>query len=436
LAGQGGVAAASTNDFTAKRLGQLKYHGTEKIKAVGFGPDKTANMSMADLVLVAVAAPALPENGTPIASLSLAEVGNSIVANYTTVITESTKTMFQLNPRAILGSRYTTYQAKYDPIDYANGAYISQTGVEFRLESDLYLGKLDKMLNTGLKPFIYPQFGVILGTGERKVGYDGQTTTNFGTVPRFKQNYLTWGGHLGLNVGPVLVGVDATLMSTESSDNAYERFFDLSQSMTYYRYSFLARVFNLSLSKKDILNPTYLTFDLEVAGETNNEGTLNRTRSQDRDSQVQSKEWERAYNRARPGGVYDPEIANELLLEGDVKASYIAANYFAAHIGLVKSGFQFKVTAGLYNREAMWDYEDGKGKWLGTVAKNTFRGAPFGAASITYSFGSGSSASKTRRSERNSVINGVSSAPEVEETSSKERVRTGIRSRAIFMNRR
>jgi hypothetical protein len=436
LAGQGSVAAASTNDFTAKRLGQLKYHGTEKIKSVGFGPDKTANMSMADLVLVAVAAPALPENGTPIASLSLAEVGNSIVANYTTVITESTKTMFQLNPRAILGSRYTTYQAKYDPIDYANGAYISQNGVEFRLESDLYLGKLDKMLNTGLKPFIYPQFGVILGTGERKVGYDGQTTTNFGTVPRFKQNYLTWGGHLGLNVGPVLVGVDATLMSTESSDNAYERFFDLSQSMTYYRYSFLARVLNLSLSKKDMMNPTYLTFDLEVAGETNNEGTLNRTRSQDRDSQVQSKEWERAYNRARPGGVYDPEIANELLLEGDVKASYIAANFFAAHVGLVKSGFQFKVTAGLYNREAMWDFEEGKGKWLGTVARNTFRGAPFGAASITYSFGSGSSASKTRRSERNSVINGVSSTPEIEESSSKERVRTGIRSRAIFMNRR
>ena len=436
LAGQGSAAAASTNDFTAKRLGQLKYHGTEKIKSVGFGPDKTANMSLADLVLVAVAAPAIPKSATPIASLSLSEVGKTIVANYNTVVTERTTSMFQLNPRASLGSRYTTYQAKYDPIDYADGAIISQTGVEFRLESDLYLGKLDNMLSTGLKPFIYPQFGVILGTGQRKVGYDGNLNTNFGNIPRFKQNYLTWGGHLGLNVGPVLVGVDATLMSTESADDAYKRFFDLSQSMTYYRYSFLARVINLSISKREVLNPTYFTFDLEIAGETNNEGTLNRTRSQDRESQVQSKEWIRSYERARPGGVYDPEIANELLLEGDVKASYIAANYAAIHLGLVKSGIQFKVTAGLYNREAMFKFEEGKGEWLSNVARNTFRGSGFAAATLTYNFGSGSSSVKTRRSERNSVINGVSSAAQVEETSSRERARSGIRSRAIFMNRK
>jgi hypothetical protein len=436
LAGQGSAAAASTNDFTAKRLGQLKYHGTEKIKSVGFGPDKTANMSMADLVLVAVAAPAIPTSATPIASLSLSEVGKTIIANYNTVVTESTSSMFQLNPRASIGSRYTTYQAKYDPIDYADGAIISQTGVEFRLESDLYLGKLDKMLSTGLKPFIYPEFGVILGSGQRKVGYDGELSTNFGNIPRFKQNVLTWGGHLGLNVGPVLVGVDATLMSTESADDAYKRFFDISQSMTYYRYSFLARVMNLSISKREVLNPTYFTFDFEIAGETNNEGTLNRTRSQDRESQVQSKEWIRSYERARPGGVYDPEIANELLLEGDVKASYIAANYAAVHLGLVKSGIQFKVTAGLYNREAMFKYEEGKGEWLRNVAKNTFRGSGFAAATLTYNFGSGSSATKTRRTERSSLINGVSSSSPVEETTSKERARTGIRSRAIFMNRK
>lgn len=436
LAGQGSEAANSTNDFTAKRLGQLKYHGTEKIKSLGFGSDKTANMSLADLVLVAVAAPAIPNSATPIASLSLSEVGKSIVANYNTTVTERSTSMFQLNPRASIGSRYTTYQAKYDPIDYANGAFVSQNGAEFRLESDLYLGKLDKMLSTGLKPFIYPQFGVILGTGQRKVGYDGELNTNFGSIPRFKQNYLTWGGHLGLNVGPVLVGIDATLMSTESADDAYKRFFDLSQSMTYYRYSFLARVMNLSISKREVLNPTYFTFDLEIAGETNNEGTLNRTRSQDRESQVQSKEWIRSYERARPGGVYDPEIANELLLEGDVKASYIAANYAALHLGLVKSGIQFKVTAGLYNREAMFKFEEGKGEWLRNVAKNTFKGSGFAAATLTYNFGSGSSTTKTRRSERNSVINGVSSAAEVEETTSKERARTGIRSRAIFMNRR
>jgi hypothetical protein len=436
LAGQGSTAAASTNDFTKKRLGQLTYHGTEKIKSVGFGPDKTANMTLSDLVLVAVAAPALPVTNTPYASLSLSEVGKTVVATYNTVVTESTRSMFQLNPRAILGSRYTTYQAKYDPIDYARGAVISQHGVEFRLESDLYLGKLDKMLATELKPFIYPQFGIILGTGDRKVGYDGVTTSNFGNIPRFKQNYLTWGGHLGLNVGPVLLGVDGTLMSTESADDPYKRFFDLSQSMTYYRYSFLARLVNLSISKKEVLNPTFITFDFELAGETNNEGTLNRTRSQDRESQVQSKEWQRAYQRARPGGVYDPEIANELLLEGDVKASFIAANYAALHLGLVKSGFQFKVMGGLYNREAMFKFEEGKGTWLGELTRNTFRGIPFASASLSYSFGSGSSSVKSRRSETSSVINGVSSTPQVDESSSRERVRTGLRTRAIFMNRK
>jgi hypothetical protein len=436
LAGQGTLSASSTTDFTAKRLGELKYHGTEKVKSVGLGPEKTANMTMADLVLVAVAAPATPVNTFPIASLSLSEVGKSIVSTYNTTITESTKSVFQLNPRASLGSRYTTYQAKYDPIDYANGAFISQNGVEFRLESDLYLGKLDNMLNSGVKPFFYPEFGVIIGTGERKVGYKGNLTTPFGNIPRFKQNYLTWGGHLGLNAGPVLVGIDATLMSTESADDAYQRFFDLSQSMTYYRYTFLARIVNLAISKREVKNPTFLTFDVEVAGETNNEGTLNRTTSQDREAQVQSKDWQRAYARVRPGGVYDPEIANELLLEGDVKASYIAANYFALHVGLIKSGFQLKLTGGLYNREAMLAYTDGKGKWLRTVAKNTFNGSGFGAATLTYNFGAGGSSSKTRRSERSSVVNGVSSGPEVEETSSRERVPAALRTRAVFMNRK
>ncbi|MEJ7556687.1 MAG: hypothetical protein WKF66_00160 [Pedobacter sp.] len=436
IAGEGSTAASSTNDFTKKRLGQLTYHGTEKIKSLGFGPDKTANMTSSDLVLVAVAAPALPVTNTPFASLSLSEVGKTIVSTYNSVVTESTRSMFQLNPRAILGSRYTTYQAKYDPIDYARGAAITQNGVEFRLESDLYLGKLEKMLDTQLKPFIYPQFGIILGTGDRKVGYDGDLTSNFGAIPRFKQNYLTWGGHLGLNVGPVLVGVDGTLMSTESADDPYKRFFDLSQSMTYYRYSFLARLVNLSISKKEVLNPTYITFDFELAGETNNEGTRNRTRSQDRESQVQSKEWVRSYERARPGGVYDPEIANELLLEGDVKASYIAANYAALHLGLVKSGFQFKVMAGLYNREAFGAYQEGKGAWLSELARDTFRGYGFGSVSLTYNFGSGGSSIKSRRVERNSVINGVSSADPVEESTSRERVHTGLRTRAVFMNRK
>jgi hypothetical protein len=436
LAGQGNMGAASTTDFTSKRLGELKYHGTEKVKSVGLGPDKTENMTLADLVLVAVAAPATPVSAAPIASLSLSEVGKSVVATYNTVITESTKSMFQLNPRASIGSRYTTYQAKFDPIDYANGVVISQTGAEFRLESDLYLGKLDNMLNTGLKPFFYPEFGILLGTGQRKVGYDGNLETSFGTIPRFKQTYINWGGHFGLNAGPVLIGLDATLLSTESADDAYQRFFDLSQSMTYYRYTFLARLVNLSISKKTVINPTYLTFDFEVSGETNNEGTLNRTTSQDRESQVQSKDWQRAYTRVRPGGVYDPEIANELLLEGDVKASYVAANYAAIHVGLVKYGFQLKLTGGLYNRESMLNYTDGKGKWLSTVAKNTFKGSGFGAATLTYNFGSGGSSMKSRRSERNSVINGVSSTPVVEESSSRERVPTGLRNRAVFMNRK
>lgn len=436
LKGQGAIPAANTNDFTEKRLSQLKYHGTEKIKSLGFGADKTKNMSIADLVLVAVAAPATPITISPLASLSLSEVGQMVIATYQTTIVENTKSIFQLNPRVSLGSRYTTYTATYDPIGYANGAIITQKGLELRLESDLYFAKTDKMLATGLKPFVYPEFGIIMGSGQRKVGYDGKLNTRFGTIPQFKQNYINWGGHLGLNVGPVLVGLDATVMSTKSAGDPYRRFFDLSHAMTYYRYSFLTRVLNLSLSKADEPNPYYLTFDLEVSGETNNEGTENKTRTQDGSSQIKSSEWQRAYERARPNGVYNQAIANQMILDGNVKASYISANYAALHVGLVKSGFQFKVTAGLYNRFAIDGYNAGKGEWLNRLAKNTYKGSGFGAFTLTYHFGSGGSSVKSRSVHRNSVINGIASVPQVEESSSKERVQSGLRTRAIFMNRK
>lgn len=436
LGGQGTTPASTTTDFTKKRLGQLTYHGTEKIKSLGFGSDKTANMSFADLVLVAVAAPAAPVTTSYNASLSLSEVGQTVISTYNTNVVETSKSIFQLNPRVSLGSRYTTYKASYDPIGYANNAIISQNGLELRLESDLYFAKLDKMLETGLKPFIYPEFGVVMGSGERKVGYKGQTASRFGTIPQFKQNYINWGGHLGLNVGPVLVGMDATVLSTKSAGDPYRRFFDLSQAMTYYRYSFLARVLNLNVSKAEVASPYYLTFDVEVAGETNNEGTENKTRTQDGNAQIASKEWRRAYDRARPNGVYNQAIANQMILDGSVKASYPSANYAALHLGLVKSGFQFKVTAGLYNRFAIDGYSEGKGEWLNRLAKNTFKGSGFGAATLTYNFGSKGLTTKSRRAERNSVINGVASSSPVEESSSTERVRSGLRTRAIFMNRK
>ncbi|RZM29792.1 MAG: hypothetical protein EOO88_03460 [Pedobacter sp.] len=435
LSGDGAMAASASSLFTKSRLDQLRYHGTEKLKSAGLGSDKTRDISIADLVLVAVAAPATPVISTNMASLSITEASQSIMATYHTTITETSKSIFQLNPRVSLGSRYTTYSATNDPVDYISSGFISQQGLELRLESDLYFAKLDKMLSTGLKPFIYPEFGVVLGSGQRKVGYDGNTHTQFGEIPKFKQNYINWGGHLGLNVGPVLLGMDATVLSTKSEENPYQRFLDLSQGMTYYRYSFLTRVLNISLNKQAISNPYRFTFDVELAGETNNEGTENKTRTQDGSSQIASKEWQRIYDRAHPNGIYNADIAQQMIEAGSVKASYQSANFAAIHLGVAKSGFQFKVTLGLYNRYAIDDYYKGKGEWLSKLAKNTFNGSGFASGTLVYNFGSLGAAAKRRRVERNAVVNGVSTNTVDSDTYSTERVHSGLRSRALIMSK-
>ena len=432
---QGALDAASTSDFSRKRLGELTYHGTEKFKSLGFGPDKVEAMTIADLMLVAVAAPAPNIRTEPIASLTIADAAQSVLAVYRTEIIEESKSMFQLNPRISLGSRYTTYKAENDPIKYAKGTVVTQNGLELRLESDLYYTKLDNMLRSGVKPFIYPEFGIILGRGQRKVGYDERGPASImGDIPKFKQSYNNWGGHLGLNVGPVLVGVDATTLSTKLATDPYQRFFDLSQSMTYYRYSFLARVVNVALGKKGQINPYYLTFDLEMAGETNNEGTSNRTSTQDGNAQIASNEWERLYNMARPNGVYSPAKATQMLMDGSVKAAYPAANYGAMHVGLLKSGFLFKLTGGLYNRTAIDGYHSGKDEWMKRLFKNTWKGSGFMAASVTYNFGSNGQ-SKTRRTTRSSMMNGIASTPEIESSSSSSRTPSMLRNRAIFMSK-
>ncbi|MHA4894202.1 hypothetical protein ACXZ1K_05565 [Pedobacter sp. PWIIR3] len=430
---QGALAAASTQDFTAKRLAQLSYHGTEKMKSAGLGAESRNNMTFADLVLVAVAAPASPATVTRQASLSLTEVGKAISERYETTIIQTTKSIFQLNPRISVGSRYTTYKANYDPIGYANNVGVTQKGVEFRLESDLYLGKLDKMLSTGLKPFIYPEFGVVFGTGKRAVGYDGGSVRGMTTLPSFKQDYINWGGHLGLNVGPVLVGVDASLLSTKAGTDANQRFFDLSKAMTYYRYSFLTRILSWDLGKASTQRLYTLTLDAELAGETNNERTSNRTRTQNSSSQVKSGDWQTLYDRAHPNGKYNSTIANQMLADGTVKASYPSANYAAAHIGIVRGGLAFKVTGGLYNKMAITGYNSGKGEWVSQLFKNTLKGNGFAAATLTYNFGTSGMSKTTRTVSKKSSINGVDSESSTADAPKTERIQSGVKSRALIM---
>lgn len=437
LDGQAALPAAETGDFSPKRLAELRYHGVEKIKSLGFGPDKTSGMRIADLVLVAVAAPELPQTSSPAASITLMKVGQTILASYNKTETTETKNVFLFGPRLSLGSRHTEYVAAYDPVRFANDSPVSQDGFEFRLESDLYFSNPAKLLDKGVKPFIYPEFGIIFGSGKRRVGYEEQPYKGpHGTVPRFKQNYLNWGGHAGLNVGPVLVSIDATILSTPNAGDPYQRFFDLSQSMTYYRYSFLARVLNLGIGKPSAPRPWFLSLDVEMAGETNNEGTLARTHTQDGGTQIEGKEWQRAYDRARPNGVYNQAIATQMILNGDVKAAYPSANYAAAHIGIQREAFQLKLTAGLYNHHAIEAYGESKAEWIRHLMKNTFAGSGFAAASLTYNIGWKGRKEKYRTRTESSTYNGLSSDPKSETSSSSEKISGSLRNRALIMNRR
>lgn len=437
LNGRGAMGAAESNVFSPKRLSELRYHGAEKLRSVGLSPEKTAQLQMADLVLLAVAAPELPVEQEPSVAITLLNAGERVVQAYTSHVEEWNTKSFMLSPRVSLGSRHTEYTASYDAVNFANGSKITQNGLELRLETDLYFARLEKMMERGLKPFIYPEFGVIMGAGKRKVGYGEQRYVGpHGAVPQFKQNYINWGGHLGLNVGPVLVGLDATVMSTKSEADPYRRFFDLSQAMTYYRYSFLTRVLNLSLGKPELKKPMYLSLDVELAGETNNEGTGDRTRTQDGSAQIRSSEWSRDYAKARPNGRYNQAIARQMILDGEVKAAYPAANYAAAHVGLARGAMQLKLTAGLYNLTAIDGYHEGKAEWLSRLMKHTFGGNAFAAATLTYNFGARGASGKRRRSQSSSTLNGQSTLGPEESSYTRERIPTGLRNRAIIMNRR
>ena len=165
--------------------------------------------------------------------------------------------MVLFDPRISLGSRHTDYRAAFDPVDFVpeflNGTYlnqkgsrVTQNGLELRLESDIYFSNPLKIVEKGVKPVIFPEFGVIAGAGPRNVGYDNSSTLGpLGAVPQFQDTYFNLGGHLGLNVGPFLLETEATYLSTGTRDIPTERFFDLSQGMTYYRYTGLAHVMNL-----------------------------------------------------------------------------------------------------------------------------------------------------------------------------------------------
>lgn len=450
IGGEGSLPADQTRDFTPKRLAELKFHGVEKFKSLGFGSDKTMGMTMSDLVLVAVASPEVPVAADRNAALTLINVGKSVVNQYSTIRIEENKHTFQLNPRILLGTRHIEYRSSFDAVEYVpellngsgidqRGSKVTQNGLELRLESDIYFSNLKKMYERGLKPVIYPEFGVLLGAGRRKVGYDDSTTPGqHGDVPRFKQRYLNWGSHAGLNLGPVMVGLDATILSTSSEDDPYKRFFDLSQGMTYFRYTMLVHVFNFGLKQRDPMRPVHLTFDLEVSGETNNEGTLDRTTTQNGSSQTGSREWQLDYERAHPNGQYDHAVATQMILNGDVKAAYAASNFGAIHAGLERSGFRLRLTAGLYNLRAIKGHDESRGEWIGQLFKNTIRGNFFGAVGLSYSFGSGSTKEKYTRSEKQqSGADGRMSDPQVEESTIKEKSSSStLQHRAVFSNRK
>lgn len=442
--GKGNVPARQTTEFTPKRLGQLINHGTEQLKSLGFGPSRTTNMTNSDLVLVAVASPAVPVVIRPKAYLTLQQVGSSIVNYYSSIETKETKNAVLFNPRISLGSRHTEYRAAFDAVDYVpeflngasvnqKGSRITQNGIELRIESDLYFSNKINIIEKGVKPVIFPEFGVLVGGGTRKVGYDNSTTPGpLGAVPQFKNAYFNWGGHIGLNVGPFLVATDATYLSTGERVNPNERFFDLSQGMTYYRYTGLAHILNLGLGKIAQGEGSHLTIDLEYTGETNNTGIKNRTISAAGNGQTGNGEWDRDYNRAHPGGVFNAAIANAMIYNGDVKATYAASSYGAVHIGIQKASVEFKGTAGLYNLYTV--PIDGKRLISAETVKNTFNGNLFGALTITYHFASGSLSTRYKKTESYQSTNGNETPHKIDEDSSEFKTTFGPRNHAIFTN--
>jgi hypothetical protein len=360
LAGKGPEVAAGTNEFTAKRLNELTYHGTEKFKSLGYGKDKTASMTFSDLVLVAVAAPETPVIVTPKAFLSLSkfsnqQVGQSIVNYYNTVNEQRVNNVILFSPQISIGTRHTEYRASFDAVDYVpeivngspisqKGSRVTQNGVEVRFGSDIYFANPAKLFKSGLKPFFYPEFGVLLGAGSRRVGFDNSTTVGpLGAVPQFKNTYFTWGGHAGMNVSAFSLGVDATFMTTpRDNQDPYVRFFDLSQGMTYYRYSLLTHIADFGVGKKVQQDLAHIIIDLEFTGETNNTGLGNKTITESGSGQIGNGEWSRDYARAHPNGTYDVNVARQMIIDGDVKANYAASNYGAIHVGFRKSGFLVK----------------------------------------------------------------------------------------------
>jgi hypothetical protein len=442
--GKGSIPAQQTTEFTPKRLGELTNHGTEQLKSLGFGSAKTNSMSNSDLVLLAVASPDAPEIVKPNAFLTLQQVGSSIANYYSTTETRDTKNVVLFNPRISLGSRHTEYRAAFDAVDFVpeflNGNYtnqkgsrVTQNGLEMRVESDIYFSNPIKIIEKGVKPVIFPEFGVIAGVGTRNVGDDNSTTPGpLGAVPQYKNTYFNWGGHIGINVGPFLLATDATYLATGTRADAAERFFDLSQGMTYYRYTLLIHFMNLGLGNIAQGNGTHLTLDAEYSGETNNTGIRNRTVSNGSPVQTGNDEWQRDYNRAHPGGAYNIQIASAMIANGDVKATYAASSYGALHLGLQKSNFQIKGTAGLYN---LYTVPINGGKLIsGETFKNTVNGNLFGALSLTYHFGSRSFSSKYKKTESYQNTGGEDTPHKVEETSTEGKSGFGPRNHAIFTN--
>jgi len=256
------------------------------------------------------------------------------------------------------------------------------------------------------------------------VGYDQSTTPGpLGAVPEFQSRYVTWGGHIGLNVGPVMLGADATIMSTPVAATPDERFFDLSQGMTYYRYELLTHIWYIGMK-----NNYALTFDLDLVGESNNEGFGNLTSEQGTDAQIKSAQWYRDYNAVHAGGVYNQALATSLLNSGYVKASYPSANYAAVKVGLAKSNFKLVGTLGLYNiytrtGEQIYDH----------LLSNTLKGDAFGSIGLTYNFGSKSHTSKSTKMDSYSTTNPTHN---VQETSSDaSSVYTGPRDHYIIISK-
>lgn len=449
LMDRGNEIAASTNKFTDKRLAQLTYHGTEKLKSLGYGKDKTNEMTFSDLVLVAVATPEAPETSVPEAFLSMnqisnQQVGQSIISYYNTTVDQQTNNSILFSPQISLGSKHTEYRASFDAVDFVpeivngssigqKGSRVTQNGIELRLGSDIYFSNIAKLSKSKLKPFIYPEFGAILGVGTRSVGYDNQTTPGpLGAVPQFKNTYVTWGSHVGLNVSAISIGVDATFMTTPKNNlDPNVRFFDLSQGMTYYRYSLTTHVIDFGLGKINQNNQGHLILDIELSGETNNTGLGNKTITNSGSGQIGNSEWSRDYARAHPGGVYDLAVAKQMIADGDVKANYAASDYGAIHVGYRKSNFLLKATGGLYNLYAV----SGKNLINGELFKNTIHGNFFAGISLTYNFRSGSKSESRKRTESYQVVNNVESAHKVDETTDQQVTKNDLRNRAIFTNK-